>query len=191
MRAQKLSRSKLVALLPFQPGCPTRLAVEVSAIGCINKKLIGIVALRGNVSIVALITDLRNQCALRASQIPMLSIKLISTLMEICGRRLWGECIQPHVVQLLRIDCQGKRRCLFRIYGQVGLCIRGKALQFCVPFQWWKAFYWRAHETVLKRLHEGDTVLDDWTGEGHSWGGSPDAGYAAVAISQARKHFLN
>jgi hypothetical protein len=54
-----------------------------------------------------------------------------------------------------------------------------------VPLQWGKAVNRRAYKAIFKGLCGCDAVLDDRSGEGHSWCGGSDAD---AALSYARKH---
>src|SRR5258708_706902 len=114
MCAQKMSWREIVALRPFVAIRPARLPAEESSLCRIDQKLIGVIALSGNIGIVAFVAQLRNQDAVGSSHIPILSVNLIPTLMEIGGGWLRRKGVQTHVLQLLGIDHERHCRRLLR-----------------------------------------------------------------------------
>ena len=71
----------------------------------------------------------------------MLSINLVAALMIVRRRGLRREGIQPHVLQLLRIDGNRDSRSLLGIDIEIELRVRVEAFQLLVPLQRGKAIH--------------------------------------------------
>ncbi len=186
-----MARSKLVALLPFQPPCPARLAIEVSSLRSFDKELVGVVALCADVRIVGLVTELRFQRTLVSGQVPVLRVNLVPALMKVCRRRLRRECIQAHVPELLGKHSERDCRCLRRTYLQIALGVRVHALQRRISLERRKTVNWSAHKAILERLRERQLVSNKRPRKCSPRSSSADANNAAVPVSQAREDILD
>ena len=95
---------RFVDFLPFDSRGMARLAIEKAAFGCVDQKLIRIIALCRQVGVKGSVADSRRQDALFAEGIVILSVSLVAALVEIRRGSLRGECIQADVIEFLRVQ---------------------------------------------------------------------------------------
>src|SRR3954466_4550492 len=86
--------------------------------------------------------------------------------MEVRRRGLRSECIQPQVIELLRI--QRKRRCQRLAFCQVHINLAEgvETLELHVALEWRQARYRYPEEAVFERVCEGNFVFDQRPSDG-------------------------
>ena len=83
VRAEKLSRSKLIAFYRLVAICPAALLVEESAFRGVNQQAVSFVALWVEIDVVRLIAELRYQRRVLAGKVSVLGIHLVPALLEV------------------------------------------------------------------------------------------------------------
>src|SRR5258705_9416069 len=175
VRTGEVPGRKLIVFLPAGTGGATRLPIEETAFGSFEQQTIRIVALRSDVSVKALVAELRIQQASLADDKMMLNVDLIAALMKIRRRRLRRKGVKDEEVELLRIDRKRNRSRLLRSEDEVELRVGIETLEFRITRQRWKAVHRRTHKAVFKGLGNGDAILHDRPGERHAWCGGANA----------------
>src|SRR5580658_273023 len=116
---------------------------------------------------------------------------LVSALMQVCGRWLWIERIQPEVVKLLREYCNRQSGGLSAANLQIELAERIKALECCVTLQRRQTFDRRTDEAVFQRLGKREPVFYQRPGDRGAWCEPSNANNVPIAVPRARNKILN
>src|SRR5260221_11723328 len=121
----------------------------------------------------------------------MLKIDLKAALMKIRRRRLRRKGIQANEVEFLRVQREGRRRCLLPSENKVELRVGVETLELRVSLRWRKTVDRRVHHAVLEGLGDGNAPLDDRTRESCSWCYGAEAEDVSMAIGHSRDDVLN
>ena len=121
----------------------------------------------------------------------MLQGSHVSTLMQIRGRRLGSEGIQPEIIQLLGIKRESRCHRLPRIQVHVRLGEPGQPFELHVSIERRKAVDRRSNKSILERFGEGNLILDDGAGKGGARRCGFNSDDIAVAVAQPRQEILH
>src|ERR1700722_6341953 len=180
----------MVDLLPFDPARVSILPIKEATFRGFDQHLIRGLTVGKCVCVKFFISEPGGKQCARLRDKTVLRRNLISTLVQVCGRWLWIESIQPKVVKLLRKDGNRESRSLPVANLQIELAERIKALERCVALQRWQTLDWRANEAIFQRLGEREPVFYQRPSDGGAWRESSNANNVPIAAAGARSKIL-
>src|SRR3984957_17539550 len=161
--------AKMVDLLPFDSTRISILPIKEATFCGFDQHLIGSLTVGKCVCVKLFIGEPGGKQCARLRRVAVLRGNLISSLVQVCGRWLWVERIQPKVVKLLWED-GNRQSCSLSVANlQIELAERIKAFECCVTLQWRQTLDRRSDEAIFQRLSECEPVFYQRPGDGHAW----------------------